>query len=102
MKGFFIFLFFSFVFHRLDAQYVKPYYREDEKSAKNNSEKKNRKFIEASKRKLLVVLNEEDPKRIKEYQKSEGKLNKYKELIRLTNQLLVDLIPQYWKQDNCQ
>jgi hypothetical protein len=102
MKEFFIFLFFSLMLHQLNAQYVKPYYREDEKSTKQNSEKKNRKFIEASKRKLLVVLNEEDPKKIKEYQKSEGKLNKYKELIRLTNQLLVNLVPQYWKQNNCQ
>jgi hypothetical protein len=102
MKGSFIFLFFSFVFHHLNAQYVKPYYREDEKSVKINSEKKNRKFVEASKRKLLVVLNEEDPKKTKEFQKSEDKLNKYLALIRLTNKLLVDLIPKYWRQNNCQ
>ncbi|HXA03077.1 MAG TPA: hypothetical protein VNW99_13875, partial [Cytophagaceae bacterium] len=102
MKGFFIFFIFSLTLHQLKAQYVKPYHREDEKQVKHNSEKKNQKFIEASKRKLLVVLNEDDPKRIKEFQKSEEKLARYKNLLGLSNQLLVDLVPQYWRQNNCQ
>jgi hypothetical protein len=102
MKIFFIFSLFPLSLHQLNAQYVKPYYREDEKNMKQHTEKKNRAFIEASKRKLLVVLNEEDPKKVKEYQRSEEKLKRYKELIRLSNKLLVDLIPQYWRQDNCQ
>jgi hypothetical protein len=102
MKGLLPFLIFSFMLEPLCAQYVKPYHREDEKSAKRNSEKKNRKFLEASKRKLLVVLNEEDPKKIKEFQKSEEKLSGYRNLIKLSNQLMTDLVPRYWRQENCQ
>jgi hypothetical protein len=102
MKKFFIFLFFSLALHQLNAQYVKPYYREDEKIMKQNSEKKNRKFIAASTRKLLVVLNEQDPGKIKEFQHTEEKLRRYKELLGLTNKLLFDLVPKYWRQNNCQ
>jgi hypothetical protein len=102
MKGLLTFLIFSFMIEQVCAQFVKPYYREDEKSAKRNSEKKNRKFLEASKRKLLVVLSEEDPKKIKEFQKSEEKLSGYRNLIKLSNQLMTDLVPRHWKQENCQ
>jgi hypothetical protein len=102
MKGLLPFLIFSFMLGPVCAQYVKPYYREDEKSAKRSSGKKNRKFLEASKRKLLVVLSEEDPKKIKEFQKNEEKLSAYRNLIKLNNQLMTDLVPRHWKQENCQ
>jgi hypothetical protein len=96
-----IFIFFiSLSFFELHAQYVKPYYREDEKQTKERSVKKNKKFLEALKRKVLVVLEEEDPKRVKELQKSEGKLAEYRRLINLNNQLLKSVVPQFWRQDS--
>jgi hypothetical protein len=102
MKSLVAFFFFSLTLEQLHAQYVKPYEGRDEDSTNQNSEKKNRKFIEASKRKLLLVLNEEDPKRLKEFQKDPDKLSRYRNLISLSNQLMTELVPMYWKQENGQ
>jgi hypothetical protein len=96
-----IFIFFISVYaFESQSQYVKPYYREDEKEMKEKSVKKNKIFLEALKRNLLVVLEEEDPKRIRELQKSEGKLAEYRRLINLNNKLLRDLVPKFWRQDS--
>ncbi|MFL5730144.1 MAG: hypothetical protein ACJ75J_11720 [Cytophagaceae bacterium] len=102
MKGVLFLLFFSLSLQPLCAQYVKPYYREDETSTKRNAEKKNRKYLEASKRKLLVVLEEEDPKQVRSLAGSDEKLERYRSLIRISNQLISELVPQHWRQNNCQ
>jgi hypothetical protein len=102
MKSFAAFLFFSLVLHQVQAQYVKPYPGQDKNSVSHYSEKKNRKFIEASKRKLLVVLNEEDPERLKRFRKNTDKLSRYRNIISLSNQLMTELVPMYWKQENCE
>src|SRR4051812_12089280 len=101
MKGVLFLLFFSLSLQPLCAQYVKPYYREDETSTKRNAEKKNRKYLEASKRKLLVVLEEEDPKQVRSLAGSDEKLERYRSLIRISNQLISELAPQHWRQNNC-
>jgi hypothetical protein len=96
-----VFIFFISVYaFESQSQYIKPYYREDEKEMKEKSVKKNKIFLEALKRNLLVVLEEEDPKRIRELQKSEGKLAEYRRLINLNNKLLRDLVPKFWRQDS--
>lgn len=98
-KLIFIFIISLYAFES-QAQYQKPYYREDEKETKGKSVKKNKIFLEALKRNLLVVLEEEDPQKIKGLQKTEGKLAEYKRLIALNNQLLRELVPKYWRQDS--
>jgi hypothetical protein len=100
MKKLILVFFISFFVLELRGQYVKPYYREDEKVTKERTVKRNRYFLEALKRNVLVVLEEEDPKKIKELQKSEMKLAEYRRLIDLNNRLLMDLIPRFWKQNN--
>jgi hypothetical protein len=100
MKKLICIFFISLSVFELYAQTVKPYYREDEKQTKERSVKKNKNFLAALKRKVLVVLEEEDPQRIKELQKSEGKLAEYRRLINHNNQLLKKLIPQFWRQDS--
>lgn len=47
-------------------------------------------------RKLLVVLQEENPRLLKQLRNHTVKLEKYKHYIKLTNELLTKLIPKYW------
>jgi hypothetical protein len=64
----------------------------------NRKTKEDKKFSKFYNRKMIVVLAEEDPQKLKFYKSSPQKLEFYKELIRSNNELLTHLVPQYWKQ----
>ena len=73
-----------------------PYFKEYLGIARKNKEDK--KFSKFYNRKLVVVLAEEDPQKLKYYKSSPQKLEFYRELIRINNDLLTELIPKYWRQ----
>jgi hypothetical protein len=60
--------------------------------------KDDKKFSKFYNRKMIVVLAEEDPQKLKYYKSSPQKLAFYKELIRINNDLLTQLVPKYWRQ----
>lgn len=73
-----------------------PYFKEYLGIGRKNKDDK--KFSKFYNRKLIVVLAEEDPQKLKYYKSSPQKLNFYKELIKINNDLLTQLVPKYWRQ----
>ena len=73
-----------------------PYFSDYLKLTKKSKE--NKKIISLYNRKLIVVLAEEDPDKIKYYKSSPKKISFYKELIKTNNELITQVAQNYWQQ----